>query len=80
MLYGNMQAADIPFYIKISPQVCQARNHIRPEETAAIYQDIKRISNLAKNFDDIAVQNSMIVLNGTDNPKEVFEQIALRLD
>lgn len=80
MLYSNVQVADFPFYIKISPQVCQARNHVRPEETAAIYQDIKRISNLAKNFDGIAAQNGMIILNGTDNAKRVLEQITLRLD
>lgn len=80
MLYANMQAADIPFYIRISPQVCQARNRARPEENAVIYNDIKRISNLAENFDDIAAQKGMIVLNGTNNAEIILEQIILSLD
>lgn len=80
MLYANVQVADIPFYIRISPQVCQARNRARPEETAAVYQNIKRISNLAETFDDIAAQKGMIVLNGTDNAEKVLEQIILSVD
>lgn len=74
-LYGNMQDADIPFYIRVPPQVCQARNRTRPEETAIIYQDIKRISTLAENFDDIATQRNMIVLDGTDNAKIILKEI-----
>ncbi len=69
-MYANTQDADIPFYIRISPQVCQARNRTRPEETAIIYQNIKRISTLAKNFDDIAIERDMVVLEGTDDAKK----------
>lgn len=79
MLYANVQVADVPFYIRISPQVCQMRNRARPEETAVIYQDIKRITCLANTFDDIAVQNRMIVLNGTDDMEKLSEQIVLRI-
>lgn len=79
-LYANTQNADIPFYIRISPQVCQARNRARPEETAIIYQDIKRISILAKNFDDIAIERDMVVLDGTDDAKKILKQIVARLD
>lgn len=80
MLYANMQAPDISFYIRISPQVCQARNRARPEETAVIYKDITRISNLEKIFDDIAAQKGMIVLNGTNKAEIILEQIILNLD
>lgn len=80
MLYANVQAADIPFYIRISPQDCQERNRTRLEETAAIYQNIKRISNLAKNFDDIAAQKGMTVLNGINTAEKIFKQIILSLD
>ena len=78
MLYANTQIADIPFYIKLSPQICQMRNRARAEESAAIYQDIKEIKDLSATFDIIAAQKSMVVLNGSDNTDKILEQIILR--
>ena len=79
MLYANTHTADVPFYIRISPEVCQSRNLVRPEETAVIYQDIKRISNLTKSFDNIAAKKHLIVLNGTDNAEKISKLIILYL-
>ena len=79
-LYANVREADIPFYIRIPPQICQRRNCVRPEETATIYQDIKRISKLGKNFDYIATLKGMTVLDGTDDANKISEQIISKLN
>lgn len=72
---NNVKKPDFSLYLRITPQVCIARNQTRPEETAIIYKSISKTAKLVERFDKIASQENMVVINGAANKEEILKQI-----